>query len=314
MPADRDKLSRSHRTPPLAWVRAFCAAAQYASFAEAADALHLSPSTISHEIRKLEAWIGQPLFARLHRKVVLTAAGAQLFATLQPAFAQIDAAFARFASSQDEFIRIGALPFFASEFLLPTVQALSASTTNLSVALMSDNHLAALDHVDPTQRPDAVVRYSTEPPPGYHSMMLTDVTLALVTAAHDLDAAPSSAVRTIKLQQGFNGWQTLQDAGFSLPESQQPPVFVDNFLSGMLAVEQGIGIGIALLPLCEPWLTGGRMRLYSPRMLPIPERYWLTWRADSAKSSALQIVGEKLQAELAERKLRVAQLAVKTQM
>src|SRR6185369_13923426 len=61
--------------PPLHTLPAFEAAARLGSFLAAAEALHLTPSAISHRIRLLEEHLGQPLFERRHRAVVLTASG-----------------------------------------------------------------------------------------------------------------------------------------------------------------------------------------------------------------------------------------------
>jgi len=61
--------------PPLKTLEGFEAAARLGSFSAAADALGLTQSAISHQIRQLEEALGQPLFRRLHRQIVLTDAG-----------------------------------------------------------------------------------------------------------------------------------------------------------------------------------------------------------------------------------------------
>ena len=49
------------------------------SFKEAAGALHLTQSALSHRIRKLEQELGFPLFVRQTRKIALTAEGERLY-------------------------------------------------------------------------------------------------------------------------------------------------------------------------------------------------------------------------------------------
>lgn len=71
------------RLPPLKSLEGFDAAAQLGSFAAAADALGLSQSAISHQIRLLELALGQPLFRRVHRQVVLTDAGRDFHRTVR---------------------------------------------------------------------------------------------------------------------------------------------------------------------------------------------------------------------------------------
>jgi hypothetical protein len=50
----------------------------------AAKALHVSQSAVSQTLQKLESEIKCPLFTRLHKRLVPTAAGERLFAIVQP--------------------------------------------------------------------------------------------------------------------------------------------------------------------------------------------------------------------------------------
>src|SRR5262245_46079720 len=56
-------------------LRYFVAVADEGSFARAAAKVRVAQPSLSQQIRKLEAEIGQPLFDRLPRSVVLTEAG-----------------------------------------------------------------------------------------------------------------------------------------------------------------------------------------------------------------------------------------------
>src|SRR3954447_10680065 len=53
----------------------FLAAAEHGSFSAAADALHMAQPSLSEQIRRLEAELGVPLFARAGRGLTLTEAG-----------------------------------------------------------------------------------------------------------------------------------------------------------------------------------------------------------------------------------------------
>jgi DNA-binding transcriptional LysR family regulator len=59
-------------------LQAFDAAVRLGSFKEAAQALHLTPSAISHRIRNLEKAMGGALFVRAHRAVEVTPTGRAL--------------------------------------------------------------------------------------------------------------------------------------------------------------------------------------------------------------------------------------------
>jgi len=59
----------------LRHLRYFVAVAEHLSFTRAAARVHVTQSTLSHQIRQLEEEVGQPLFDRIGKKVVTTEAG-----------------------------------------------------------------------------------------------------------------------------------------------------------------------------------------------------------------------------------------------
>ncbi|MGE7371065.1 LysR family transcriptional regulator [Neorhizobium sp. NPDC001467] len=80
--------------PSLSDLDAFLAIVSHRSFRKAADALGLSPSTLSHMMRGLETTLGVRLLNRTTRSVAPTEAGARLAAQVQPALVGLDEALA----------------------------------------------------------------------------------------------------------------------------------------------------------------------------------------------------------------------------
>ncbi|WP_134043482.1 LysR family transcriptional regulator [Paraburkholderia caballeronis] len=74
-------------------LRTFTVVADAGSLSAAAPALHLSPSTVSEQMRKLEARAGVPLFVRSKRGVEPTAAGSRLLERARRIVALNEAAF-----------------------------------------------------------------------------------------------------------------------------------------------------------------------------------------------------------------------------
>lgn len=74
----------------LRHVRYFDAVADTLNFTRAAERLHVTQSTLSHQIRQLEEELGLVLFDRGHKRVALTEAGEMLRSHLVPALQQID--------------------------------------------------------------------------------------------------------------------------------------------------------------------------------------------------------------------------------
>ncbi len=73
---------RFGKLPPLSSLRGFEAAARLGSFSKAAEELNMTQSAISHQIRVLEEFLGQPLFSRNNRHVDLTDAGIDFLQTV----------------------------------------------------------------------------------------------------------------------------------------------------------------------------------------------------------------------------------------
>ena len=67
----------------------FLAVAEARSFSKAAKRCNLSPSAVSHAIRRLEEQVGVRLLARTTRSVAVTEAGQKLLARVRPAFEDI---------------------------------------------------------------------------------------------------------------------------------------------------------------------------------------------------------------------------------
>jgi len=86
--------------PPLKAVRYFEAAARHLSFSKAAEELNVTHSAISHQIKALEEWVGQPLFDRTGRALRLTEGGRQFLPPVRSAFQQLSDAAQRLRSSE----------------------------------------------------------------------------------------------------------------------------------------------------------------------------------------------------------------------
>lgn len=75
--------------PPLAALQAFEAAARHLSFKKAADELCVTPSSVSHQIKRLEDRLGLKLFLRFNREVALTRDGTHYAGAIAAALSDI---------------------------------------------------------------------------------------------------------------------------------------------------------------------------------------------------------------------------------
>src|SRR5436190_10818822 len=102
-------------------LRYFVAVAEEGSFSRAAARVRVAQPSLSQQIRKLEAEVGQPLFDRLPRSVVLTEAGRclieyarQILASIGDARRCVDELKGKIAGH----VAVGAIPTIAP-YLLP---------------------------------------------------------------------------------------------------------------------------------------------------------------------------------------------------
>jgi DNA-binding transcriptional LysR family regulator len=79
------------RSPDIAELRAFCAAADLGSFGRAARLLRVSQPALSKRLRTLEAIAGAPLLDRSPRGVTLTPAGTRLYVEARKLLVQAEA-------------------------------------------------------------------------------------------------------------------------------------------------------------------------------------------------------------------------------
>lgn len=70
--------------PDLNRLRIFSHIHSRLSITDAADELHITPSAVSQQLKKLEAELKTPLFTRLHKRLVPTPAGKRLYELVQP--------------------------------------------------------------------------------------------------------------------------------------------------------------------------------------------------------------------------------------
>lgn len=107
------------RRMPLPLLRAFEAAGRLKSFAAAAEELGLSPSAVSHAIRKLEETIAIKLFERTTREVTLTREGAILLEHIQRGLEEMRRGLALLVSNEPVPLRVHSASSFATQWLLP---------------------------------------------------------------------------------------------------------------------------------------------------------------------------------------------------
>ncbi len=111
------------RMYPLNALRAFEAAARHLSFVKASEELSVTPAAVSHQVKRLEEYLGLPLFRRLRRGLLLTESGQSLLSELREVFLGLDNAMERVIDSGSRgTITLSVAPTFAVMWLIPRLQ------------------------------------------------------------------------------------------------------------------------------------------------------------------------------------------------
>ena len=75
-------------SPPLHLLRAFSTVTRFGGVSRAAEALHLTQSAVSKQIKELEGWVGIALFERSRKRLALTPAGERYEKAVRAVLAQ----------------------------------------------------------------------------------------------------------------------------------------------------------------------------------------------------------------------------------
>ena len=132
------------RLPSLSGVEAFVAVARTGSVKAAAEELSLSSPALSRRLQSLERFIGKPLFERRHHALAMNADGDRLLALVAPAIDQLSDAIETVAGHGGIMrLRLGVLPLFASQRLMPRLPELRLAHPALHLDIDTGGHATA---------------------------------------------------------------------------------------------------------------------------------------------------------------------------
>lgn len=243
--------------PPLHTLPAFEAAARLGSFNAAAEALFLTPSAISHRIRLLEKHLGQTLFERRHRAILLTAAARRYLPVVRDALLRLDEASASLREPQRERLSISVAPALGSKWLVTRVAEYQEAHPEIDFSLGTATSLGPLLNGEA----DIGLRYGEEEWPGLLAWKLFEERIFPVCspglAAHLKTPGDLDSVRVLHHPLlSWNRW--FAAAGLDHPEPRSGPRYDDALLMLEAAVA-GHGVALMAETLAIPYLEEGRL-------------------------------------------------------
>ncbi len=275
-----------HAFPSLTSLKAFAAAAEYRNLTRAAEALNVTHSAVSQQIRGLEQHLGTRLITRTRHGISLTSQGEFLSAGLIEAFAAM-ASLTESVSSAEAVrpLVVSATPMFSSAFLMPRLSTFIDEFPN--VELRIDSTIQAVD-----LKPggiDMAIRYGTGRWPGLVSQMLLPGCLTVVASSeligHRVPTKPAELLDFTLLQEHasveFDLW--LEKVGIPADADRRVVRMPGNML--LDGIRRGDGIGATVPAFVSDELKSGQLvALFDD---PIPEiGYYLVTLPGSVRPTA----------------------------
>jgi LysR family glycine cleavage system transcriptional activator len=297
----------------LSWtaLRAFESASRLGSFKEAARELSVTPTAISHQIRRLETHLGLALFERLHRALQLTPAGESLASEAQDAFLRLgrilDGLRLEGRAVGPHALTLSCVPSFATKWLAPRLVDFQVSHPKIELRVVADETLVDL-------RRDRIIDVALRYGPGPYGKDLyarrlwpNGAIVAICAPAVAKDAAlrsPAGLARHMLIRTATPAWRTMPKrspvseweawfaaAGVAIDGAIRKALEGPLFNASQLAIEAAIaGRGIALAPevLVARDIASGRLARLFATSIPDRNAYWVLCRADRAREARIR--------------------------
>ena len=301
---DPPPLNPPRLNPPLIAARSFEAAARHGSFQRAAQELHVTPTAISHQVKRLEAYLGAKLFARTKGLVVLTPEGAALAVRLGEHFVGLERSLDPAAFSARHPLRVTAMPSLAAKWLAQRLAQYQSLHPSLPVVLSDDDEVVSFKD----GRFDLALRYGNGDYPHLtvHAWMEAPV-LAVCSPALQSGALPLSAPAdvlkhtliadsTVHLPGKPPGWpEWLAAHRLQAAAGQQVLSYASVYIA-LEAARDAMGIALAPEPLVRDDLRSGKLIAPFELVLDNPYAFWIVHPAHLASDPRVQTLIDWLHA------------------
>jgi LysR family transcriptional regulator, hydrogen peroxide-inducible genes activator len=260
-------------------LRYFVAVADEGSFSRAAAKVRVAQPSLSQQIRKLEAEIGQRLFDRLPRSVVLTEAGRCFLDYARQILASIGDARRCVDELKDVItgkLAVGAIPTIAPYVLPELVMKFHNDYPDVTLELVEDVTDGIVRRVETGELDVALLSTCRQSPSLRRESLGTEPLLALVPAADALAKKALITLEDLKSQRFLllHEMHCLSQQVHYLLESRRlrPEIALAGSQLTTIAHMVAAGIGVSIVPdmMVKHQATPGCVSL--PFAPPVPER------------------------------------------
>ncbi|WP_171103807.1 MULTISPECIES: LysR substrate-binding domain-containing protein [unclassified Ruegeria] len=247
--------------PPFGGLKSFYEVALTGSAVAAAARLNVSPSSISHQLKSLEAELGVRLIENRRGRLFLTPDGSQFFDRIKGPMSEILRATEAIRSMPGrKRISLTLTPSFAAGWLLPRLADLERKHPDLEVNLVTTTRVVDLER----ENVDLAIRRGTGDWPDTIAQPLLGETIIPVMSralANQLNGAPLHEVlktQRILVNTTVDGeWDRWCAArGLDLPTANQR-YGLETYELTIQGAQDGLGIALGRRPLVDPLLDMG---------------------------------------------------------
>ena len=265
--------------PPMTTLVAFEAAARHGSFKTAAAELNVTPGAVSHQIKALEGELGGALFERVHRGVMLTEDGQDLFTAVQGAFSAMSRSLAQIKRADTErAITVAATTAVSALWLTPRITAFWRERPDIRVnQIVSDARVEG-------GGPDLIIEYGlAKGRVGESRELFTDVLVPVASpefaASRPVpELAALAAMPLIHMTAPNTNWTTWKRwfAGLGYEGPLARGTRVNNYMIALQAAQDGVGVVLGWKRLVAPFLEDGSLVAFGGYELPAPSSFYIT--------------------------------------
>ncbi len=251
------------RRPRLNALRTFEAAGRKLSFSLAAVELNITQAAVSQQIRQLEAYLGEPLFHRTHRRISLTTTGQTYLDAVGQALGQLDTVTDQlFGTRPAPVVTIRCTSSVATLWLGPNIQDFRAKHPDINL------HIKTLEQegeASPSASADLEIFVSGKTS---HGAGVTPLLTAVITpvatprylkenpCVHARDILGFSLIHILGYDDDWRYWFQTYD----LDPNQVPRgLSADSSLFAIDAALRGDGIFLGRRPFIDTYLKSGAL-------------------------------------------------------
>ena len=261
------------------------------SVSRAADALGVTASAVSMQLKALEDYLQLQLLRRRGRNLVLTPEGERLLPRVERGLRELEEAIDDARGDRCEGqISVTTLPSFMQQWLMPRLPDFQSRHPKLELTIHTSTEMVDLRQ----SRLQAAIRMGRGQWPGLHSEKLLDEWLVLVCApallARHGPVRTAADLRPYRLvhstSEPWSSWLLDHDDQRDLGRT----ALYDDSVTVIRAAEAGQGMALARWSLVEAELRLGRLALASERVVQSELAYWFACLPEYLKVEKMRLL------------------------